>query len=383
MNFVARLGGKLVMRSGREPLVEIDSPSKDCAATCDEETGPLKPWVAKRVRMTLNQFTSFAAVAKHLSLTKASAELRVSQPSITQQLKQLEEHHGTPLYRRLSKGIEITAAGHAFLRKIMPILEQIAILENDFRPSKPKVERQVLRIGGTFSSSAFLLPALLSRLQNRFPRAQLELRTGASAYLERLVFGSVMDLAVIAQPARSKDLISEPLRRERLVCFAPAQHRLAKKNRVEISELISEPLIIRGGKGIAATTETALKQFRDQGWEINIGMRCDDPMAIKAAVRHGMGVGVGFEETVKPEIASGEFKILKVCGLELEGESFIVYPKKRPLSPLAQEFLELLRGIRTKDSLDACSKHSIAPIFNADAGSNGGASSNVQCSNVQ
>ena len=64
-------------------------------------------------------------MAKHLNVTQAAAELRVSQPSITQQLKQLEEHHGTQLYRRLSKGIEITEAGQAFLRKIMPIIEQV------------------------------------------------------------------------------------------------------------------------------------------------------------------------------------------------------------------------------------------------------------------
>ena len=226
-------------------------------------------------------------------------------------------------------------------------------LENDFTPSTPKPEVQTLRIGGTFSSSAVLLPALLSRLQNRFPRAQMELRTGASAHIERLVFGSVMDLAVIPQPARSNDLISEPLRRERLVCFAPARHRLAKKNRVEISDLIAEPLIIRGGKGIAATTETALKQIRDQGWEINIGMRCDDPMAIKAAVRHGMGVGVGFEETVKLEIASGEFKILKVCGLELEGETLSSIRKKSRYLPWRKSFSSYYgkREPETKNSI--------------------------------
>ena len=177
----------------------------------------------------------------------------------------------------------------------------------------------------------------------------MELRTGASAHIERMVLGSALDLAVIPQQARSHDLISEPLRRERLVCFAPARHRLAKKSRVEIADLIAEPLIIRGGNGIAATTETALKQIRDRGWQINIGMRCDDPAAIKAAVRHGMGVGVGFEETVRSEIASGEFKVLKVCGLELEGQTFIVYPKKKPLSPLAQEFLELLRSTRSEN----------------------------------
>jgi DNA-binding transcriptional LysR family regulator len=88
--------------------------------------------------MTLNQFSSFAAVAKHLSLTKASLELHVSQPSISQQLKQLEDHHGTQLYRRLSKGIEITEAGQLFLRKIMPILDQVAKLEGRIQAAGAK-----------------------------------------------------------------------------------------------------------------------------------------------------------------------------------------------------------------------------------------------------
>jgi DNA-binding transcriptional LysR family regulator len=297
--------------------------------------------------MTLNQFALFVAVAKSSSITKASAELRVSQPSVSQQLRQLELHYGAKLYRRLSRGIEITEAGQKFLRKIIPILMHVARLRNghNFGLAK-KVAAETLTVGGTFSASAVLLPGLLARLRKQHPKAELELRTSTSEQLERLVLTSALDLAVIPQPAHSKDLMSEPLRRERLVCFAPAQHRLSKKHRVEISDLILEPFIIRGGNGIAATTETALKQIRDQGWNIKIGMRCDDPMAIKSAVRHGMGVGVGFEETVKSEITSGEFKILRVCGLDLEGETFIIYPKKRPLFHLAQEFLGLLRGTR-------------------------------------
>ena len=69
-------------------------------------------------------------------------------------------------------------------------------------------------------------------------------------------------------------------------------------------------------------------------------------MAIKAAVRQNMGVGIVYEDVIKSEVASGEFKILDVDGLELEGESFIIYSKTRPLSPVAQEFLELLREMR-------------------------------------
>src|SRR5262245_35357409 len=86
----------------------------------DRKAGPLQLWEARRVGMTLNQFFFFATVAKHLSLTKAAVELSVSQPSISQQLKVLEDHYGTRLYRRTHKGVEITAAGEIFLRAITP-----------------------------------------------------------------------------------------------------------------------------------------------------------------------------------------------------------------------------------------------------------------------
>ena len=271
-----------------------------------------------------------------------------SQPSISQQLKQLEDHHGTQLYRRLSKGIEITEAGESFLWKIMPILDQVAKLEGGFKPPEPRPSREVFEVGGTFNASAVLLPTLLARLQQRHPRAELRFRTRTSESLERLVTSSVMDLAVTARVPSSEDLVCEPLRRERVVMFVRANHPLARKKSVKLSDMLNQPMIIRGGKGISGTTEKALKQLCGQGLGINIVLRCDDPQAVKAAVRQRMGVGIALEDTVKAGVESGEFKMLKVPGLELAGESFIIYSRKRPLSPLAQEFLELLRSARQK-----------------------------------
>jgi LysR family transcriptional regulator, low CO2-responsive transcriptional regulator len=338
------------MTSDRETLVEIESSFDSGLGLSDESlhgARSIKLWAAKRMAMTLNQFSSFAAVAKHLSMTKASAELRVSQPSLSLQLKQLESQHGAKLYRRLSKGIEVTEAGQLFLRTIMPILEQVAKLEGGFKPPKAKATRELLRAGGTFSACAILLPALLARLQQRYPRAEFECRTKTSDQLERLVINSAMDVAVIARPVASRELVSEPLRAERVVMFVPGDHPLALKKNLKLRDLFTETFIIRGGTGISGTTEKALRQFRKQGLDVKIGLRCDDPMAIKAAVRQGMGVGMGFEDTVKGEVDGGEFKILDLDGLKLAGQSFIIYSKKRPLSKVAQEFLELLRGART------------------------------------
>jgi DNA-binding transcriptional LysR family regulator len=319
-----------------------------------------------RSGITLNQFWFFAAVAKHLNVTKASEELRVSQPSISQQLRQLEDHYGRKLYRRLSKGVEITEAGRFFLRNITPILEQVAKLEGGFKPEAPKSDRETLRVGGTYSASAELLPSLLAGFRTRHPTAKLEMRTRTSDQLERMVLNSGLDLAVTVRAVRSAELACEPLRHEKVAMFVRADHRLAKTSKLKPADVLVESLIIRGGRGASGVVDKALNQIRDEGLEFKVAMYCDGPTEIKSAVRQRMGVGIVFEDALKAEIASGEFKILKVCGLELEGESFIVYSKKRPLSPLAQEFCELLRSARsTKNSLDACSKssnRSIAPL---------------------
>lgn len=331
-------GGELVM----DVQVGVDSPSKPIDALFVENSG-----AAKRVTLTLNQFSSFAAVAKHLSLTKASLELRVSQPSITQQLKQLEDHHGTQLYRRLSKGIEITEAGQLFLRKIMPILEQVAMLEGGFKlPAKS--DREILRVGGTDNASAELLPSLLAGFRHVHPTAELEMRTRTSDHLERMVSSSVLDLAVTVREARSADLACEPLRREKIAMFVPSNHRLAHKSRLQLSDVFAEPLIIRGGKGGSGVFDKAMQRIRDRELDLKIAMYCDGPTEIKAAVRKNMGVGMVYEDAIKSEVASGELKILKVPGIELEGESSIIYSKKRKLSSLALEFLELLRSVRQK-----------------------------------
>ena len=304
--------------------------------------------VTRRPSMTLNQFAFFAAVAKYSSLTRASAELRVSQPSISQQLRQLEAGYGAKLYRRLSKGIEITEAGQVFLRDITPILELVAKLGEGSKPlSSQRLVSNALRVGGTFSASAVLLPRLLAQFQQRHPKADLEFRTSSSEHLERLVAGSAMDVAVTDREAPSKELHSERLRREKVMVFVPPSHSLSRRQTVKLADVLAEPLIVRGGRGISGTTERELTRLRERGLIAKIVMRCDTPAAIKAAVRQKMGVGFAFEDSVKAEIDSGELKILKVRGLDLEAESFIVYPRNRALLPLAQEFLELLREART------------------------------------
>jgi DNA-binding transcriptional LysR family regulator len=294
----------------------------------------------------LDQISLFAAVAKHVSVTKASQEFRVSQPWVSTQLKQLEIHYATKLYRKVGRGIEITDMGRRFLRDIAPILDQVARLENQFKRLPRQVERETLTVGGSFSACAALLPSLLARFRLKHPAVDLVIRTATSDGLECLLLAGDLDLAVTVRAAPSAKLVSEPLRRERIAMFVLSSHSLARRKNLKLAEILDEPLIIRGGSGSSGVTDDALTDLCAQGAELKIGMRCDGPTAIKAAVREKMGVGVLFADSIKAEVQRGEFKILEVPGLELEGNSYIVYSKNRPIAPPAREFLDLLRSVR-------------------------------------
>ena len=163
-----------------------------------------------------------------------------------------------------------------------------------------------------------------------------------------MVLDSMLDLAVSVRVPHSDELTCKFRALEKVAMFVPASHRLAKKNKLSLSDLLAEPLIIRGGRGASGVVDQAMKELRQSGLTVNIAMQCDGPTAIKAAVRQNMGVGMVYQDSLKTEVDSGEFKILKIPGLELSGESYVIYSKKRPLSSLAQEFINLLGVTRSK-----------------------------------
>ena len=297
--------------------------------------------------MTLYQFKIFSAIAKRGNLTRAALDLGMSQPALTHQMKLLQESYGEALYVRTYVGITLTPAGERLLVGIGPILELVGKLRPCPAPiMMRKVGREVLRVGGIESASTVLLPTVLARFRARHPHVALEFRTRTSDHLERKVLNASMDLAVTARRAVSVDLQCEPLRRESVALFVPAGHRLAHRHRLQIADVLAEPLILRGGRGGGGVTDRALQQLREPASEIRVGMYCDGPTEIKAAVAQGMGVGMVFEEALRAEVAAGKFKILRIRGLELEGESYLIYSKSRPLGPWTQEFLDMLRDER-------------------------------------
>jgi len=214
--------------------------------------------------MTLNQFTFFAAIAKHGSLTGASRELRISQPSVSQQLRFLERDYGVKLYRRNGRGIDLTEAGRFFLSRITPILKQVAQIKSNFPRTAARRESGRLKVGGTYNASTLLLPALAARFKKRHPQAEVELRTVNVPQLEQLVANAQIEIGVSTHAPRHPALAGEPLRREEMVLFVSPGHPLARKSRVTQADLRAFPLVVRSVRSVPGTTRDSAGRRADR-----------------------------------------------------------------------------------------------------------------------
>ncbi|MGE5820798.1 MAG: LysR family transcriptional regulator [Deltaproteobacteria bacterium] len=291
----------------------------------------------------LDDLRVFVAVAKHRNVTRASKELHISQPAVTKHLRLLEDSYNAKFYTRGGEGIELTQIGREFLRDVRTFLRHHERLQQKVRESISRSKTVSLTVGGSSSPSASLLPSLFAGFKKTHPHVQLNLRTGTKPTIERMVLNSEVDIAIINNASSNQSLTIEPYREEPLVVFASKRHPLAKKRRLAWQDFERVPLLIKKSTGTKGTTERFLQSLKKKGLKPNLAMRCDSPEMVKALVKRQMGAGILFRETVEPEIKKGEFKIIQLPEQNYEAKSFIVFRKERPLSNVAQEFLQVLR----------------------------------------
>jgi DNA-binding transcriptional LysR family regulator len=298
--------------------------------------------------MLLERIELFVNVAKHHNLAKTAREMHVSASSVCQRLKTLENDFAVKLYKRNKYGIELTGAGQILLTAASDVLTRIerlkTVVKNDFIPV------ETLTVGGTHNPSARHLPAAVAAFQKSHPEVKVSFLTARGATLEKLVQNSEVDIAIIQSPSKSSALYLEHFAMDNLVFFTHPNHGLARKKKLEVSDLDNIPLIIRDGNG---GSQRLLKQLESRRLKISVALRCISPDAVKAAVRRKMGVGVLFYDMIKDDVKRKDFTILKFSkSVTAVANSYIAYSKKKSLSTPAANFLKLLQG--TKPAATKC-----------------------------
>ena len=287
--------------------------------------------------MTLHQLKIFEAVAEHLNITKASEKVRISQPSVTKQLRRLEQEYGLKFYVKSGRGIKLTQEGQLFQVTVKPILEQVEGLKRTFENRVADGRAKSLIVGSSPSPAAFFLSAVLRSFVELRPTVHPTLRTGYPHAIKEMILNAEVDIALTITLPDHPQIIAEPIHSEEIVAVVSSRHPLAKKGRLNEAELAQAPFVIMKGGRIAEEIEKI-------GLKLNVVMWCDSVEPIKEYVQAGLGVGLFYRGSAEAGLREGYFKVIEIPRLkDIRVTYFVIYRKGIPLSTNGQDLLTLLR----------------------------------------
>jgi DNA-binding transcriptional LysR family regulator len=287
---------------------------------------------------TLRQLKIFETVARRLSFSRAAEELYLTQPAVSTQVKQLEEHAGLPLFEQLGKRIYLTPAGNEMLHYSRAILEQ-------FREADDAMARLKGISGGTLnvaviSAGDYFFPRLLAAFTQRNTDVRLNLAVHNREELLHQLSDNLTDLAVMVRPPRDMDTVNVSFAPHPYVIVAPPDHPLVERRNMPLEALADEPFIVRE-RG-SDTWNSMEEGFAGRLSNLNVAMEITSTETIKQAVIAGMGLSFLSAHTISMELQVGKLAVLDIEGFPVMLNWFVVHRNNKRLPPVALAFKQFL-----------------------------------------
>lgn len=243
--------------------------------------------------MELRYLRYFVAVAETRHFTRAAEILGISQPPLSQQIKKLEQEIGTPLLKRLTRGVELTDAGEAFYHDACQILD----LSTHALEKAKGIARGIsgkLSVGFA-SSTAFHTGVfqLLNRFQQRFPAITLQPREENMAALMHDLEEGLLDAAFVRLPCESsKSFNLKVLAREKMTLVLPQGHKLGDLPRISLSELGTEPLVLFPREVAPSLYEVIISACLRAGFQPEVIQQSPQISSAIGMVAAGFGISI-------------------------------------------------------------------------------------------
>ena len=237
--------------------------------------------------MNLRDLKYLVALAELRHFGKAAEACFVSQPTLSMQIRKLEEELGVALFERAPRKVMLTPAGQDMVQRASRILAEVEQMKEAARRSKDP-EAGTLRLGVFPTLGPYLLPHVVPQLRERFPQLELQLVEEKSDILLQRLREGRLDAALLALPLHDEQLHAEFLFEEPFVFAAPAQHPLAQGAMLSMDELTDETLLLL--EDGHCLRDQALDVCRLSGAQEKAGFRATSLETLRQMVAAGAGV---------------------------------------------------------------------------------------------
>ena len=281
------------------------------------------------------QLRAFHAVAEHGSFTRAAEALHVTQPTLSGQVRELEERYGIKLFTRYGRKVSLTSLGRSALEITRRVFQLEQEVEQLFLAARGLSKGQLV-LG---ADSPYIITPILAAFQRRYPGVELSIRYGNTAQLLQWLQSQQCDITFLANvPRNSSRLHTLALQPDNLVAFVGRDHHWAERRSITLPEVVTERVILREqGSHTRSIFENALGRM---GLSLQNPMEISSREGVREAVAAGLGIGIVAENELGTDT---RFSALAIRDAELRNEEFIVCLGSRREEQTIRAFLELVR----------------------------------------
>jgi len=297
--------------------------------------------------MTIKHLRVFIEVAESGKMSIAAAKFYLSQPTVSQIIKELEEHYGFLLFERLSKKLFITEEGKKLLYYSKQVVQQFDELESKMLESS---KMQTLRIGSTITVGSCLINDIIKEFECIDDTVEIYSYVNNTQAIEEELLKANIDIALVEGIVKSQDLISIPVVDDYLVLVCDKNHPLAEHRHFTVETLNDQRFVMRE-KG-SGTREQFENYINKQGITIKESVVANCPTAMINAVIEQGCLAVLSVRLVQKQIKDGTIVVLKNKDCTWNRSFSVVYHKNKFLSHSIVTFIQVASSFKRAQIMD-------------------------------
>ena len=302
--------------------------------------------------ITLRQLEIFIAVAETAQVTKASKKLFVTQSAVSMALAELENQLGGSLFDRHGRSLLLNARGRYLLPLAKDITAQVSSIETIMSERNDTLVGEI-NVVASSALGNYILPYLIGAFKKAHPKVLINLYVYNTKIAEGMVLDGVSDIGFVEGAVNATDINVRPWFKDELVVLAAPSDPLSNKEAFDVNEDMknSRWIMREKGSGTAAIFRSKMQDYLD---EVNIVMEMGHPEAVKRAVESGVGIACLSALTICREVENGWLKSLKILGVDMTRQLYIISRRDKQMNEALAEFLAFCEVMSSCEEENVC-----------------------------
>lgn len=291
--------------------------------------------------MNIRHLRIFITVADCGKMSTAAEKLFISQPSVSQAIKEIEDYYSIKLFERLSKKLYITENGELLLKYARHIVKSFDEMEANLKNVGESIS---LRIGATITVGTCMLNKIISRYEKENKNITTKVVVNNTNVIEKMILNSELDIGIVEGRIDNNDIIKIPIYNDKLVLVSGKNHDFYYKKEISIKELVGQNIISREeGSGARDSFHRILDEYNI---DVNLKWSSTNTEAIKNAVIAGQGLAVLSTLIIENEVKNGILRIIPIKEIDISREIFVAYHKNKFISSYLNKFIKNVRDFK-------------------------------------